>query len=50
MPEKMETEEVLKSFRQKYDYLNYFNANDDYEIKVAKGKREMEDNVMRAEK
>ena len=39
MPGKIETDEFLKSFRQKYDYLNYFSVSDDYEIKLAKGKR-----------
>lgn len=41
MPEKIETDELIKSFRHKYDYLNYFNASEDYEIKVLKGKREI---------
>ncbi len=30
MPEKIETDDLLKSFRQKYDYLNYFNTSEDY--------------------
>ena len=44
MPEKIETEEIMKDFRKKYDYLNFFSCSEDYDIKLATGKLEMHDN------
>ena len=50
LPDKLKGEEILKKFRQDYDCLNYISTSAEYEIKLLKGKNNLTQNRVKAEK
>jgi hypothetical protein len=48
LPQQSDSEEVLREFKRSYEFLNFLNYSEDYEIRLHRGKGALMDERMRA--